>query len=174
MMAKDILLLCSKEEEIYMIIMACCQITFIGKWRVFDTLVSDTSSVWSVCYIRYSSAFFKTDLENIKPYPTVPSLEFLCATGWKTQALMVKSDLRHVTVIRNYALSLFSTTNEKCHFTLKLSLCFTVCHISTGCPSCPGFWKSYIYFGSFIYTRDLPFHSYSKDVGKSHRHDYQS
>lgn len=31
MMAKDILLLCSKEEEIYMIIMARCQITFIGK-----------------------------------------------------------------------------------------------------------------------------------------------
>lgn len=100
---------------------------------------------------RCSSAFFKTDLENVKPYPTVPSLEFLCATGWKTQALMVKSDLRHVTVIRNYALSLFCTTNEKCHFTSKLSLCFTVCLFFYKLPSCPGLWKSHIYTLWVIY-----------------------
>lgn len=82
---------------------------------------------------RCSSAFLKTYLENVKPYPTAPSLEFLCVTGWKSQALMVKSGLHHVAVIRNHALPLFSTTSEECCFTLKLSLCFSVCLFSTGC-----------------------------------------
>lgn len=47
-MAEDITLLCSKEEEIYMIMVACCPITFVRKRTTLDILVSNTSSVSSV------------------------------------------------------------------------------------------------------------------------------
>lgn len=47
-MAKDIMLLCSEEEEIYMIMVALCPITFVRKRTALDILVSNTSSVPSV------------------------------------------------------------------------------------------------------------------------------
>lgn len=110
---------------------------------------------------RCLSEFFKTDLENFKPYPTVLSLEFLCANGWKTQTPTVKSDLHHVTVIRNSVLSLCFTTNVKCHFTLKLSqvaFFYRMPFPSRFMEIISILWVTYIH-------RDLSFHSYGKDVG---------
>lgn len=99
-------------------------------WHIGFKYFICTISLMYMC----SSAFFKTDLGNIKPQPTVPFLELLCSTSNKNPgtSLMLKSDLHLVTEVRNNAISPFSTTKEKCPLTQKLSLC-SVRLFSTAC-----------------------------------------
>lgn len=70
-------------------------------------------------------------------------------------------------------LGAISTASEKCYFASKLPTLLHSTPFSTGCPSYPGVWKAHRYFGSFIYTIDLPSHSYGKEVEKSYRQEYK-
>lgn len=139
-------IVCSKEEEMYMLIMACYQIN--RKAKNLDTLISDISSVFSIFSLLYrcSSALFQTGLGNFRPYLIVH-----CATDWKTQSNLV---WHHMTVIRNCASSLLSTTTKKCDFTSKPSLCLTSQCASSSFPAFLSRF-TWIWFGSFSYTSDL-------------------